>query len=114
MPESYSYSMRRTSDALVREVTLDCPTCHGGVITLEIAEDRKNVLAASHFDCAPNCSVLRYNGAHDTAIAAAIAYANRIEEDGPTESQLESLYATDGVGAAERHELAAREARRFK
>lgn len=82
---TYDYSKRQIDGPLVRELLMECPTCHGGLITMEVAEDRKTVLTASHYDCPRDCSILRYQGGHDAEQAAALKYANDREDAGPAE-----------------------------
>lgn len=109
MPESYSYSKRRSSDALVRELDVDCP-CGEGVLTL-ILDERRQVRRWEVNCRGKHCGHRYANGEYADAIKVAIAAADKAEAEGPTEAQLSALYDTANSSEAERRELDGRVSR---
>jgi hypothetical protein len=93
-----------------RDLEYQCPTCDGGTVTLTLRPDRSIVKAITD-GCTRACESGYANGYHDEVIQAAIAAADRIEANGPTETQLERLYDTAG-GIDYDHRMA--EARKYK
>lgn len=105
-PNEFSY----LPDGL-RELEMECP-CGDGYLTLTVDEKQK-VLKLTTFGCGKDCETKYENGDYDAAILAAVAEAQKIEDAGPTERQLQYLYDTAGSGADDASHVM-REARKLK
>ena len=106
----YRYSWPRHSPEMLRELDISCPVCgdEGGTWTVQLDSDRQ-VVGSPEFDCegSSQCEAAYVNGQYGDALEKAIAIADRIESDGPSEIPTDGLSADDGL-----HLL--REARAFK
>jgi hypothetical protein len=115
MPNTgYSYHWPRGSVSMLRDLSFQCPACGEGEWTVTLDSDGE-VVGSPVIDCGAGtrCENCYVNGQHADALAAAIQAADRLEANGPTEEQLESMYDTAAPSAAERqHQL--REARRMR
>lgn len=107
-PNRFQHEFSYNPDG-TRDVELECP-CGDGYLTVTVAEDSK-VTKCVTFGCGKGCEQNYANGKYDEAISAAINEAQRKEDEGPTQEQLERLYDTAG-GSDSAHVM--REARKLK
>lgn len=110
VPNRFQHQFSYNPDG-TRDVELECP-CGDGYLTVTVNEKQK-VLKLTTFGCGASCENNYANGQYDEAVGAAIAEAQRVEDEGPTEEQLERLYDTNGSGSSDLiHRMA--EARKLK
>lgn len=101
MSARYTYNWPRGASAPVKTLEVECPCGEGGwTVTVN---ERRDVVQIEDHGCDCHCDV--------AIVHAALDEADRLEAEGPTEAQLERLYATDG-GPDTDHRMA--EARRIK